>query len=297
MQIKIKSKEKYLIGVSGGSDSMFLLNKYKNQDVIVAHINYNLRPEAIFETLLVSKFCQKYNLELKILSFDSFKIKKNLQSGLRLGRYQFFEKIYKEFNCTKLLVGHHRDDFLETVFLQKKQKKIVTFWGIHKKNNLFNMEILRPFLYWRTKKQIIRICQQKKIPYLDDQSNFTGKYQRNQIRFLLEKKSDFSLFFLFLFYYLINIFKLIILKNQKKILQNWQKTGYNINFFKKIKIKSKIIFLFVNQNFDNVKLTRGKINEIINFICGKSTSGAFLLKKNNYIIKKKWKILPKSSKI
>lgn len=82
------------------------------------------------------------------------------------------------------------------------------------------MEILRPFLYWRTKKQIIRICQQKKIPYLDDQSNFTGKYQRNQIRFLLEKKSDFSLFFLFLFYYLINIFKLIILKNQKKILQN-----------------------------------------------------------------------------
>ncbi|AJC50007.1 tRNA lysidine(34) synthetase TilS [Mesomycoplasma flocculare] len=297
MQTKTKLKEKYLIGVSGGSDSMFLLDKYKKKDVIVAHVNYNLRKEAIFETLLVAKFCQKYNLKLKILSFNSFRVKKNLQNELREIRYKFFEKIYKQFNCSKLLIAHHRNDFLETIFLQKNKGKIVSFWGIRKKNFFFNMQILRPILYSKTKKQIIRNCQKKRIPYLNDISNFSSKYKRNQIRFFLEQKNDFSCFFLFLYYYFINLLKLVILKYQKKILRKWQKTGYNVFFFRKIKIKSKIIYLFVNQNFENIKLTKGKINEIINFTCAKSASGRFLLKKNNYIVKKKWKLYPKSSKI
>ncbi|AJR12080.1 tRNA(Ile)-lysidine synthase [Mesomycoplasma dispar] len=297
MQTKTKPKEKYLIAVSGGSDSMFLLNKYKKKDVIVAHINYNLRPEAIFETILVAKFCQKHNLKLKILSFDSFRISGNLQNELRKARYKFFQHLYEQFNCTKLLVAHHRNDFLETVFLQKNKEKIVSFWGIRKKNYLFNMQILRPLLHSKTKKQILYQCQKKSIPFLDDSSNFTGKYQRNRVRFLLEKRSNFSLFFLFLLYYFINLFKLLMLKYQKKIFQKWEKTGYNIKNFKKIRIKSGVVFLYINQNFEEINLTKGKIKSIIDFICAKSANGIFLLKKNNYIIKKKWKIYAKSSKI
>ncbi|WP_341513464.1 tRNA lysidine(34) synthetase TilS [Mesomycoplasma ovipneumoniae] len=297
MLTKTRPKERFLIAVSGGSDSMFLLDKYKNKDIIVVHVNYNLRPQAIFETLLVSKFCQKYNLMLKILSFDSFSVSGNLQANLRKVRYEFFYRIYKHFKCTKLLVAHHWNDFVETIFLQKEQKKLVTFWGIRGQNFLFGMQISRPLLYFYTKKRILNSCKKRKIPYLDDDSNFTDKYRRNAIRFKLQKLSTFSLFFTFSVHFIANFFKLIELKKNYKTLEKWKKTEYHAYFFQKIRKKPKIIFLYLHQNFDNIKLSKGKINSIIDFISSKAPNGSFLIKKNNYIIKKKLKIYAKSSKI
>lgn len=297
MLTKIKSKNRYLIAVSGGADSMFLLEKFKKKDIIVAHVNYNLRPEAIFETLLVAKFCHKNNLKLKILSYDTYKIKGNLQSQLRQVRYQFFQEIYQNFSCTKLLIGHHRDDFLENVFLQRNAQKIVSFWGIRSKNYFLGMEIRRPLLFFYSKKMITKRCCKKTIPFLNDKSNFEPKYRRNQIRILLKNKSEFWKFILFLWYYFQNFGKKLTFFYHKYIFNKWGKEAYSIFFFQKIKNKSAIIFLYVHQNFENIKLSSKKIYAISDFICAKSPNGKFLLKKNTYIIKKKWKLMRKSSKI
>jgi len=57
----------YLLAVSGGPDSMFLLNEYKKSKIIVAHVNYNLRKSSNRDQKIVEDFCNKNNIELRTL--------------------------------------------------------------------------------------------------------------------------------------------------------------------------------------------------------------------------------------
>lgn len=58
----IKNSKKYVIGVSGGPDSMCLLDKYKSKIVAVCHVNYHMRKSADRDELIVKNYCQKNNL-------------------------------------------------------------------------------------------------------------------------------------------------------------------------------------------------------------------------------------------
>ena len=54
-----------VIAVSGGADSMFLLNtminlkESKNLKIVVAHVHHNLRKESDYEANMVEKYCKK----------------------------------------------------------------------------------------------------------------------------------------------------------------------------------------------------------------------------------------------
>ena len=66
----IKNGDTIVIGVSGGPDSMALLNvlislnnsKKINCKIVVAHINHGIRVEADEETKYVQDFCEKNNI-------------------------------------------------------------------------------------------------------------------------------------------------------------------------------------------------------------------------------------------
>jgi tRNA(Ile)-lysidine synthase len=53
MYINKKSKDKYLAAVSGGPDSMCMLDMYKNNIRGVCHVNYHKRPSAERDTRIV----------------------------------------------------------------------------------------------------------------------------------------------------------------------------------------------------------------------------------------------------
>lgn len=55
----IDISKKMLLGVSGGPDSMFLLNLLKNKNIIVAHVNYNKRETSKVDEEIVVDFCKK----------------------------------------------------------------------------------------------------------------------------------------------------------------------------------------------------------------------------------------------
>jgi tRNA(Ile)-lysidine synthase len=65
---KINSQK--IIAVSGGVDSMFLLNQFKDENVIVAHVNYNIREDVEVDLNIVTKFCKENNLKLEVLSLN-----------------------------------------------------------------------------------------------------------------------------------------------------------------------------------------------------------------------------------
>ncbi|MEX0364386.1 ATP-binding protein, partial [Mycoplasmopsis synoviae] len=56
-------------------------------------------------------------------------------------RYSFFEKVYKKHNCNKLLIAHHKLDFLETYYMQKESNKMNFFYEIKKRSFIFDMHV------------------------------------------------------------------------------------------------------------------------------------------------------------
>ncbi len=102
-----------LLAVSGGPDSMALLNDYKKSKVVVAHINYKKRADSDIDQKIVEDFCAKYEIPCEVLVVTKECVG-NFQKWARDIRYEYFKKIYQKYDCKKLLVAHHLDDFIET---------------------------------------------------------------------------------------------------------------------------------------------------------------------------------------
>ena len=275
-----------LLAISGGPDSMYLLDWYKNQQVVVAHINYHKRIDSDNDERIVREFCKKYSIPFKVLSVKE-KPKGNFQSWARKVRYDFFQKIYEEFECTKLLMAHHKDDFLETAKMQLDSNREPRFYGIRKQTEYQGMKIERPFidLYW--KDELLHYLKQSNIEYAIDSSNAQPIFERNKVRIELSKLSHKEKKEMLLWFKRAN--KILTKKFNKvdKLYEKFKNSNYDINLFKKMKYHSEIIYEMIHDKFDNVKLSTQKIDSIIDFILSNEGGKKFLLSKDKFISKSK----------
>ncbi|QJB71077.1 tRNA lysidine(34) synthetase TilS [Mycoplasma sp. 1654_15] len=291
MLSKTKTKTS-LLAVSGGPDSMFLLNQFKNKNIVVAHVNYHLRTDSDIDQQIVENYCQKYGIKLEILSVNKKQEEyHNIQNEAREIRYQFFNKIYQKYNCNQLLIAHQKDDFLETIFLQKMKQKKVNFWGIKKKKFLYNMNIKRPFLYKYFKQEVIDLLNKKQILFATDSSNNKEIYQRNKIRIELKNKSKIWKNSIILKYRIINLLKLIKLIRINYLLYRWKKTQFDIVFFEKIKKKSQFLYFFIHKYYFDINISSKKLKSIEDFLLAKERTGKYLLKNGKYLVKKQYKVI------
>jgi len=123
----LNKKYFYILAVSGGPDSMFLLDKMwsLNYNFAVAHVNYHQREESNEDEALVRKYCQVQNLPFFTYRFKKYSQKKNFQAEAREIRYSFFQTIAQQWQSRHIITAHHFDDHLETYYLQKKRKSLV----------------------------------------------------------------------------------------------------------------------------------------------------------------------------
>ena len=172
----------YIIGVSGGSDSMALLSMClaQNIKVIVAHVNYQKRITAIRDYLIVKQFCEDNDLILEYQIATGMK-KGNFQEWARDQRYQFFKELTIKYQAAGVIVAHHQDDLLETYLIQKNRKNVPLYWGIKEETIVNDLRIYRPLLDYR-KLELEEYCLEHQVIYGDDESNFTDDYTRNKIR-------------------------------------------------------------------------------------------------------------------
>ncbi|MDE5963995.1 MAG: tRNA lysidine(34) synthetase TilS, partial [Eubacterium sp.] len=114
-----------LVGVSGGADSMLLLDFFvKNMDklnikVKAAHIEHGIRGESSFDDAsFVQKYCGHNNIEFNLLSIDAVSEAAASGQGVeeysRNRRYEFFESI----ECDKIATAHNLSDNVETVLFR-----------------------------------------------------------------------------------------------------------------------------------------------------------------------------------
>lgn len=173
--------ERIIVAVSGGADSMALLHMLtiKGYEIIVVHVNYQVRESAKRDQKIVENFCQKHNLTLKILYAKE--AVGNFQAFARRLRYDYMQEIAKEYDAYDVYVAHHLDDVIETYLMQKERKSIPEFYGIKSELNYETITLKRPLLHL-SKEEIIEYCRNNSIDYGDDESNFKNDYTRNRIR-------------------------------------------------------------------------------------------------------------------
>lgn len=180
---KDSANKKYLLAVSGGADSMAMLDLFNKSkfNFQVAHINYKLRGEASdLDQKLVKDFCkfQKIPFHGYGVSKQDAPPKNSIQNWARKLRYQFFRKIQQQENLEFLITAHHLNDDLETFIINlSRGSGLNGLSGIpDKKNN-----ILRPFLKF-SKDEIYQYCKENKVLFREDNSNTKSDYLRNRIR-------------------------------------------------------------------------------------------------------------------
>ncbi|WP_339022782.1 tRNA lysidine(34) synthetase TilS [Spiroplasma endosymbiont of Crioceris asparagi] len=181
---------KIVVGVSGGPDSMFLLNKIlkekKYKDLIVCHVNYHLREESNFDQEIVEKYCKSKNIKLEVLDLN-YKTG-NVEEWARVQRYYFFQKILKKNNFDVVCVAHIQNDLIETYLIQKQRQNIVNFYGLKKEQHFDKIKVIRPIIEFK-KSDILKLLHQENVNYAIDKSNFDTKYLRNKIRKELDESS------------------------------------------------------------------------------------------------------------
>lgn len=181
----LTDNSKVIVGVSGGADSVALLDILHSLklECIVAHCNFHLRgEESNRDAFFVEELCQKYNLKYERIDFDTEAYAEihsiSIEMAARELRYDWFEQIRVIHLADKIAVAHHRDDSVETILLNLiRGTGIRGLTGIAPQNG----NIIRPLLCL-TRSDILDYLKERGLNYVDDSTNNEDLYTRNKIR-------------------------------------------------------------------------------------------------------------------
>ncbi len=273
----LTDKATVIVGISGGADSMALLDilHHLGYNCIVAHCNFHLRgQESYRDEYFVEKVASQYNFKYVSANFDTKKYIEeesiSLEMAARELRYAWFEKIRKEYKAEKIAVAHHQDDSVETVLIN-----LIRGTGVRGLSgiNPINGRVIRPLLCI-FREDILKYLQARDIDFVEDSTNKEDIYIRNKIRLnvipLLKtinpsvvqaiQKTSENL------YHTENIFNAYIEKSKRKVFVDRK---IDINILLKQKEAKTILFeiLFpygfntstVDNIFDSIKSQSGKI--------------------------------------
>ncbi len=181
-----------IAGFSGGADSLCLLHLFKQQQVqvIAAHFNHHLRPEADAEAAVCRETAESWGVPFIEGTGDvqgfSAEHKLSIEETSRILRYRFLFATAKTQAASAVAVAHHADDQVETILmhlLRGAGSNGLTGMKYLSADPLGESDIplIRPLLgIWRS--EIQQYCVEHHLTPLEDTTNFDPTYFRNRIR-------------------------------------------------------------------------------------------------------------------
>jgi tRNA(Ile)-lysidine synthase len=185
---------RYLIGVSGGRDSVALLdlltqNGYRR--IIVCHLDHQLRGRSsTADAKFVKALARKLKLECEIGRTDvtalAKRTKQSIETAGRTARYEFFARVARRHRCRMIFLGHHADDLAETFLLNLfRGAGAAGLAAIHQVATRavkgVDLTVIRPLL-GTTRAQIDAYLKAHRLKYREDATNQTVGPLRNRIR-------------------------------------------------------------------------------------------------------------------
>lgn len=186
----IGSNDTVVVAVSGGPDSMCLLDNLINlqeqlkiKKIVVAHLNHMIREEAKEETEYVKKYCESKNIECFVKFVDVLKKAKEQKIGTeeagRKERYAFFDEIAEKVNANKIAIAHNCNDNVETVLMHLLRGSGIA--GLSGIRTYREGKFIRPIIKCK-RDEIEKYCNDNNLNPKYDKSNNDNTYTRNRIR-------------------------------------------------------------------------------------------------------------------
>ena len=185
----IEKNDKVVIGVSGGPDSICLLHllysikKELGFEIVVAHINHQIRKVADSETEYVKDFCKNLGIECFVKKENITELAKKQKKGTeevgRQVRYDFFEDVAQKTNSNKIATAHNSNDRAETVILNILRGSGIS--GLKGIEAMRDNKYIRPLIFTKREK-IEEYCQENNLNPKIDESNMENIYNRNKVR-------------------------------------------------------------------------------------------------------------------
>jgi tRNA(Ile)-lysidine synthase len=185
---------RYLIGVSGGRDSIALLHLLRSagyQKLIVCHLDHRLRGRASnADARFVENVASAAALDCEIGVADVRALAKeskvSIETAARIARFGFFVSVARRRRCRTIFLAHHADDLVETALLNlfrgaspsgiAAMREI----SIHRIGK-FPLTIVRPLLgIWR--REIDVYVKEHSLKFREDATNRLLGARRNRIR-------------------------------------------------------------------------------------------------------------------
>lgn len=185
----IRSGDKILVALSGGPDSVCLLNILYNLkdkldiEIGAAHLNHLLRDKDAFEDEeYVKKLCEELNIPcfVKRVDINKYSKEKKMSSEMagRDARYNFFDEIIQDYGYNKIATAHNANDQAETIlFRLMRGTGIEGLCGIKVSRD----RIIRPILCL-SRKEVEEYIDINNLNPRIDKTNFEKIYNRNKIR-------------------------------------------------------------------------------------------------------------------
>jgi len=169
---------KKILAVSGGIDSMVLLERFFRddpEDIVVAHFNHGTRTSADLDEQFVFSRCK----ELKV-PFETMKVMLGEGVSEELARQKRYDFLYHVANKYggEIYTAHHLDDLIESIAIN-----LIRGTGWRGLTPFSDNRIHRPFIemgFYKT--DILRFAAENKVLFREDPTNATDDYLRNRVR-------------------------------------------------------------------------------------------------------------------
>jgi len=191
---KFPRRRRYLIGVSGGRDSVALLHWLVDlgyRKLIVCHFDHQLRGRfSQADARFVEKLAAKYDVDFELESANvpalAKKRKMSIEAAAREARYSFFAKVAKRQPCGTIFLSHHTDDLVETFLINLFRGAGMTGLAAMREVSVRHIDdvhltIVRPLLgVWRD--EINKYVRKHRLKFREDASNKNLTPLRNRVR-------------------------------------------------------------------------------------------------------------------
>lgn len=194
----LNAGDRILLGVSGGVDSMVLLDlasrmasEFGVSDVGVGCCNFSLRGE---ESDADQRFVEQVvetsysGFRFHTVTFDTMEAVRlsgdSVQMEARRLRYEWFEQIARQEGYNKVVVAHHGGDRVETFFVNlMRGTGLRGMRGMMARTALngSQIELIRPLLFAH-RPQVEAYARDRGLKWREDSSNANDKYMRNAVR-------------------------------------------------------------------------------------------------------------------
>src|SRR3954470_16239915 len=181
---------RYLVGVSGGRDSVALLHALLARGfrrLIVCHVDYGLRGRSsAADSRFVKELAEHHGLDVEIGAADvrafAKESRSSIETAARALRYAYFFNVARRRRCKTIFLAHHADDLVETYLFNLFRGGARTMRPVSQHSlGKTRLTIVRPLLHvWR--EEIDDYIRGFGLKFREDSSNARLAATRNRVR-------------------------------------------------------------------------------------------------------------------